>query len=174
MGISWSNTSNSNRRRNQNYLHAPPPPPPPFYYPQEPTSLPPPPPPQPSTSHPYPAVPQNPYSTHPPPPPPPVPNNYYCSPPFNPCCYSNPVMGRYPSQYPPYFANQTSAWPAIRAHAMVAAPPHPPPPYVEHQNAKKVRNDVNVHKDTLKLEVDEQNPDHHLVSFVFDALFDGR
>ncbi|PPD96821.1 hypothetical protein GOBAR_DD06141 [Gossypium barbadense] len=139
MGISWSNTSNSNRRRNQAYLHGPPPPPP-FYYPQEPTSLPPPPPPppsQPSTTHPYPA--------HPPPPPPPIPNNYYCSPPYNPCCYSNPVMGRYPIQYPPYFANQASAWPPIRAHA-----------------------------DTLKLEVDEQNPDHHLVSFVFDALFDGR
>ncbi|TYH01621.1 hypothetical protein ES288_A09G074000v1 [Gossypium darwinii] len=167
MGISWSNTSNSNRRRNQAYLHGPPPPPP-FYYPQEPTSLPPPPPPppsQPSTSHPYPA--------HPPPPPPPIPNNYYSSPPYNPCCYSNPVMGRYPIQYPPYFANQASAWPPIRAHAVAAVPPQPPPSYVEHYNAKKVRNDVNVHKDTLKLEVDEQNPDHHLVSFVFDALFDG-
>lgn len=33
---------------------------------------------------------------------------------------------------------------------------------------------MNVHKDTLKIEVDEQNPDHVLVSFVFDALFDGR
>ncbi|KAE8731888.1 putative E3 ubiquitin-protein ligase LUL3 [Hibiscus syriacus] len=171
MGISWSN---SNRRRNRSYLHAPPPPPPPppFYFPQEPTSLPlppPPPPAPPSTSHPYPSVPQNPYST-----PPPIPNNYYCSPPFNPRCYSNPVMGRYPSQFPTYFANQTGSWPAIRAHSMVAAPPQPPPPYVEHQNAKKVRNDVNMHKDTLKLEIDEQNPDHHLVSFVFDALFDGR
>ncbi|KAL4271895.1 hypothetical protein GQ457_13G015670 [Hibiscus cannabinus] len=173
MGISWSNTSTINRRRNRSYLHAHSPAPP-FYYPQEPTSLPPPPPPgPPSTSHPYPAVPQNPYPTTPPPPAPPIPHNYYCSTPFNPCCYSNPVMGRYPSQYPPYFANQTCAWPPIRAHAMVAAPSQPLPPYVEHQNAKKVRNDVNVHKDTLKLEVDEQNPDHHLVSFVFDALFDG-
>jgi len=33
---------------------------------------------------------------------------------------------------------------------------------------------VNVHKDTLRLVVDEQNPDHHLVSFVFDAMYDGR
>ncbi|XWS09036.1 hypothetical protein CRYUN_Cryun40dG0051000 [Craigia yunnanensis] len=174
MGISWS----SNRRRTQNYLHAPPPPPP-FYYPQEPTFLPPPhphppppPPPPPSTSHPYPVHPQNPYPTHPPPPPPPINNNYYCSPPFNSSSYSNPMMGRFPIQYNPYYANQTSGWPTTRAHA-VAAPPQPPPPYVEHQNAKKVRNDVNVHKDTLKLEVDEQNPDNHLVSFVFDALFDG-
>lgn len=50
----------------------------------------------------------------------------------------------------------------------------PLPPYVEHQSAKKVRNDVNVHKDTVKLEVDDLNPGLHLVSFVFDALFDGR
>ncbi|VVB15141.1 unnamed protein product [Arabis nemorensis] len=48
-----------------------------------------------------------------------------------------------------------------------------PPVYVDHQNAKKVRNDVNVHKDTVRLEVDDLNPDHHLVSFLFDAVFDG-
>ncbi|KAJ6980736.1 hypothetical protein NC653_024171 [Populus alba x Populus x berolinensis] len=36
-----------------------------------------------------------------------------------------------------------------------------------------LENDVNVHKDTLKVEIDVSNPDHHLVSFVFDALFDG-
>lgn len=48
-----------------------------------------------------------------------------------------------------------------------------PAPFVDHQNAKRIRNDVNVHKDTLKVEIDVSNPDHHLVSFVFDALFDG-
>lgn len=53
-------------------------------------------------------------------------------------------------------------------------PQPPPPPYVEQQNAKKVRNDVNVHRDTVRLEVDDLVPGHHLVSFVFDALFDGR
>lgn len=47
-------------------------------------------------------------------------------------------------------------------------------PYIEHQNAKKVRSDVNVHKDALKVEIDEHNPDNYLVSFVFDALLDGR
>jgi hypothetical protein len=26
----------------------------------------------------------------------------------------------------------------------------------------------------LHLEVDQNNPDHHLVSFVFDAVFNGR
>ncbi|CAH2049680.1 unnamed protein product [Thlaspi arvense] len=49
-----------------------------------------------------------------------------------------------------------------------------PPGYVDHQEAKKVRNDVNVHKDSLRLLADSQNPDHYLVSFDFDALFDGR
>lgn len=44
---------------------------------------------------------------------------------------------------------------------------------MDHQQAKKVRNDVNVHKDTLRLEVDKLNPDHHLVSFIFDAMIDG-
>ena len=50
----------------------------------------------------------------------------------------------------------------------------PPQPYVEHQSAKKVRNDVNVHKDTVRLEADDLNPGYHLVSFLFDAVFDGR
>lgn len=49
-----------------------------------------------------------------------------------------------------------------------------PPPYVENQNAKKVRNDVNVHRDTVRLEVDDLVPGHHLVSFDFDAIFHGR
>lgn len=62
----------------------------------------------------------------------------------------------------------------MRPPYMVPAPPPlPPPNYVEHQQAKKVKNHVNLHKDTLKVEVDQENPDSHLVSFVFDALFDG-
>lgn len=81
------------------------------------------------------------------------------------------------SNYPPYYANQINGWSAIRPAmppSIQQPPPITPAPYVEHQNAKKVRNDVNVHKDTLRVEVDEQNPDQHLVSFEFDALFDGR
>lgn len=49
-----------------------------------------------------------------------------------------------------------------------------PPPYVEHKAAKKIKNDVNVHKHTIKLTVDDQGSDSHLVSFTFDALVDGR
>lgn len=48
-----------------------------------------------------------------------------------------------------------------------------PPPYFDHQTAKKIRNEVNVHKDTIKLEVDEGNTESSLVSFTFDALVDG-
>lgn len=79
-------------------------------------------------------------------------------------------MGR--SNFGPYYANQNNGW--IRIRPPVVAPPLPQVAYVEDQQAKKVRNDVNVHKDTLRLEIDEENPDQHLVTFVFDALYDGR
>nr|WBO26474.1 RING3 type E3 ubiquitin ligase [Aquilaria sinensis] len=159
MGISFSN----NRRRNQTY---PPPPPPPYYYPPEPPLLPPPHPSLYPSIPPYPAQPHSPY----PPPPAPICNNGYGSAPYSSGSHSNPMIGRFHYHYNPYHANQNSGWPGIRGPV---GPPPQPPPYVDHQNAKKVRNDVNVHKHTLKLEVDEHNPEHQLVSFVFDALFDG-
>lgn len=75
--------------------------------------------------------------------------------------------------YQPLYVNQgSSGWPAIRPPAV--GPASSPPPYVDHQTAKKIKNDVNVHKDTLQLEVDEHHPDQYMVSFVFDALYDGR
>lgn len=49
-----------------------------------------------------------------------------------------------------------------------------PPPCGEQKQAKVVNSDVNVHKESLRLETDELNPDRYLVSFVFDALVDGR
>lgn len=48
-----------------------------------------------------------------------------------------------------------------------------PPPYVEHQKGKTIKNDVNLHKDMIRLEVDAQNPEEYLVSFVYDAIVDG-
>lgn len=71
------------------------------------------------------------------------------------------------------YSSQINGWHPIPPPTVVPPQQHSPPPYVDHQSAKKVRNDVNVHKDTIRVEVDEQNPDHHLVSFRFDALFDG-
>ncbi|KAF8388005.1 hypothetical protein HHK36_026671 [Tetracentron sinense] len=74
---------------------------------------------------------------------------------------------------PPFNANQSDdGWSGIRPPVV---PMQPPPPYVGHQNAnaKKVRNGVNVNKESIRVEVDKNNPDCHLVSFTFDAMVDG-
>ncbi|XP_058762086.1 probable E3 ubiquitin-protein ligase LUL4 [Vicia villosa] len=170
MGISWS----SSRRRN-NFIHnppqqppslpPPPPPPPHYYYSTE--SHPPPPPPH-QQGYYYPSTTTGYATPHPPPPSlQPHTHSFYFSNPNSTINYANPRVMFHPS----YYVNQQHAW----------GPPPPlplpssstPPPYVDHQTAKKIRNHVNVHKDTLRLEVDEHNPDHHLVSFVFDAVYDG-
>ncbi|XP_022767347.1 probable E3 ubiquitin-protein ligase LOG2 [Durio zibethinus] len=52
--------------------------------------------------------------------------------------------------------------------------PPPPVPYIEYQKAVTIRNDVNLKKETLKLEADEENPGKFLVSFTFDATAAGR
>lgn len=48
-----------------------------------------------------------------------------------------------------------------------------PPPYVEHQKAVTIHNDVNLKKETLKLIADEDNPGYFLVTFTFDATVSG-
>ncbi|KAB2622327.1 E3 ubiquitin-protein ligase LOG2 [Pyrus ussuriensis x Pyrus communis] len=48
-----------------------------------------------------------------------------------------------------------------------------PMPYVEHQKAVTIRNDVNLKKETLKVEPDEENPGSFLLSFAFDATVAG-
>uniref|UniRef100_A0A1S4DPK1 RING-type E3 ubiquitin transferase n=2 Tax=Nicotiana TaxID=4085 RepID=A0A1S4DPK1_TOBAC len=92
---------------------------------------------------------------------------------------TNPIVGR--SFFAPYHNNTDwsgsgSYLPPQPQAQMVGGlvTPPTPSPYAETQQAKKVRSGVNVHKDSLKLELDELNPHHHLVSFVFDALFDGN
>ncbi|XP_061345486.1 probable E3 ubiquitin-protein ligase LUL4 [Gastrolobium bilobum] len=99
--------------------------------------------------------------SHPHPPPllpPPPPQGYF----FTPSTTS--YVAPSPSNSMPFYANQCHPPPP---------PLPPPPPYVDHQSAKKIRNDVNLHKHTLQLHLDRNNPDHHLISFVFDAHFDG-
>ncbi|KAL1803869.1 hypothetical protein ACET3Z_032516 [Daucus carota] len=172
MGISWSNNNNNNRRRNTpNYYQTPYPS---SQYISSPSSS--------SSSYCYPLDPYPapyPYPAHPPPPPPatPIYSSYYSSGGYNACNYTSPVMGM--SSFGPYYSYgyQDNGWVGIPAAPMAvtaeAVAALPPPAYVEHQEAKKVKNDVNVHKDTIRLVRDEAYPDHHLVSFVFDAMFDG-
>lgn len=95
------------------------------------------------------------------------------------------VSSAFPSYYRPNHGNvwQNSAAP----HSPAAMPPYSyfsaaassstvvtPPPYVEHQQTKTIKNDVNLHKDMIRLEVDAQNPEEYLVYFVYDAIVDGR
>ncbi|XVF07924.1 hypothetical protein REPUB_Repub06bG0181200 [Reevesia pubescens] len=58
-------------------------------------------------------------------------------------------------------------------YAYVPMMPPPPVPYIELQKAVTIRNDVNLKKETLKLEADEENPGKFLVSFTFDATVPG-
>ncbi|EPS57707.1 hypothetical protein M569_17110 [Genlisea aurea] len=120
--------------------------PPPPYLPNAGPNPPPPPPPY---YHQYPGY--CPPHAHPPMPMPlPLPYEHHHQPP-----HPNWVSGRYP--YGP---------------VMQPAPP-PPPPYVEHQKAVTIRNDVNLKKETLRMEPDEENPGKYLVAFTFDATVAG-
>uniref|UniRef100_A0A1J3JJG2 RING-type E3 ubiquitin transferase n=1 Tax=Noccaea caerulescens TaxID=107243 RepID=A0A1J3JJG2_NOCCA len=185
MGISFSNRRRDDLHRRH---HHHPPPPPPYYY-SDPPQLPPPP--QPPTNEysyarnhfvsptqqlslpPTPPQPNQPPSQPQPPPPPQINYGSYG--------HNNYHQNQYYSQQPPpYFSgyhHHPNGWnpnPMMRPVLFGPPPVHqPPPPYVEHQSAKKVRNDVNVHKGTVRLEPDDLNPGHHLVSFLFDAVFDG-
>uniref|UniRef100_A0ACD5WXP0 Uncharacterized protein n=1 Tax=Avena sativa TaxID=4498 RepID=A0ACD5WXP0_AVESA len=51
--------------------------------------------------------------------------------------------------------------------------PPMPTPYVEHQKAVTIRNDVNLKKETLRIEPDEDCPGRFLVAFTFDATVAG-
>ncbi|KAL5998389.1 hypothetical protein ACLOJK_009329 [Asimina triloba] len=51
--------------------------------------------------------------------------------------------------------------------------PPAPPPFVEYQKAVTIRNDVNIKKETLRVEPDEENPGKYLVAFTFDATVAG-
>lgn len=46
---------------------------------------------------------------------------------------------------------------------------HVPTPYVDHQKAVTIKNDVNIKKESLKIEADEENSGKFLVSFTFDS-----
>ncbi|KAE9612297.1 putative aminoacyltransferase, E1 ubiquitin-activating enzyme [Lupinus albus] len=126
-----------------------------------------PPPPPPVTSQPettanrymYPASATMPYHNYPgyyPPPPPTMPLPLPA--PYDHHHHHRPVMdpmwGRYPQP-------------------QLQVPLPLPMPYVEHQKAVTIRNTVNIKKETLRIEPDEENLGRFVVSFVFDATIDG-
>lgn len=80
----------------------------------------------------------------------------------------------YPGYYPP------PPPPALYDHHHGPARMNPcgpvipsPPPYVEHQKAVTIRNDINLKKESLHMEQDEENPGQFLVAFTFDATVAG-
>ncbi|KAL8128755.1 hypothetical protein V2J09_017910 [Rumex salicifolius] len=118
---------------------------------------------------------QNPRLQNPPPygyyPPAPQPTqNYgYSNGPYAPLPHLTPNYN-YPGWYFPHQPSTPYYTPGLGSQT--SAPAQPPPPYVQ-ENTKKIKNDVNVHKDSIRLEIDMFNPDQYLVSFVLDAMFDG-
>ncbi|XP_066366310.1 probable E3 ubiquitin-protein ligase LUL3 [Miscanthus floridulus] len=138
--------ASSSRRRRDDYY------PPPHHY----SSYPPPPPPPHHHHHQHPPPPPPPPHHRPPPPPPP--SSYYYHP------------------HPPPPHAYHGSW-----HPAPAPPPQPQPPaltgpppeFVEHQQAQKVKNYVNLHKDTIRVVPDDADPERRLVAFTFDAITDG-
>ncbi|KAJ6825064.1 putative E3 ubiquitin-protein ligase LOG2 [Iris pallida] len=150
-----------------------------------------------------PPPPPPPYQQHPPQlqPPPPVPGNRYvfaAATPYTPQ-YPNPnqppyyqYTGYYPPPPPPMpvplpapfdhhhqhhhrggVAPQNSSW-GGGAGRHTNPPVVQQQPFVEHQKAVTIRNDVNLKKESLRIEPDELNPGRFLVTFMFDATVDGR
>ncbi|URD91381.1 zinc finger, C3HC4 type, domain containing protein [Musa troglodytarum] len=72
--------------------------------------------------------------------------------------------GEYPTHHP--------GWAGGGRHPPYCPLP-PPPTYVEHQKAVTIRNDINIKKETLRVEPDEQNAGRFLVAFTFDATVAG-
>ncbi|KAJ6913697.1 hypothetical protein NC651_016053 [Populus alba x Populus x berolinensis] len=103
--------------------------------------------------------------------------------------YPNPNPPRY-YQHPGYYPAQPTAMPVPlpapydhhhrvdhpAAHWVGGRCPMmpQPAPYVEHQKAVTIRNDVNLKKESLRIEPDEENPGSYLVTFTFDATVAGR
>lgn len=115
---------------------------------------------------------------------------------------ATPYPPQYPNPNPPPYYQYTGYYPPPpptmpvplpapfdHHHHQTGAAPHPdnggggaarhasgPPQhkaFVEHQKAVTIRNDVNLKKESLRIEPDEQNPGKFLVAFTFDATVAG-
>lgn len=130
------------------------------------------------------------YRSHPPPPQPDITGNSYVyaaatTPyPYQPNPNATPYY-QYPGYYPPvmppyeqpspYHMDPTYAnWVNGGYPCGPMIPPPTPAPYVEHQKTVTIRNDVNLKKETLRIQPDESNPGKYLIAFDFDAAVPGR
>ncbi|XAR69081.1 hypothetical protein NMG60_11000544 [Bertholletia excelsa] len=100
--------------------------------------------------------------------------------PYPPAQYPNPgppPYYHYPGYYPPPPLPLTAPYDHPHRYPPHTYPCGPtiqlPTPIVEHQKAVTIRNDVNLKKETLRIEPDEQNPGKFLVTFTFDATVAG-
>ncbi|KAI3822598.1 hypothetical protein L1987_10192 [Smallanthus sonchifolius] len=160
MGNVGSNNSNGRRRhrgrRSNHHTHQPPP-------------LPPLQPPQPDITNRYVFAAATPYpSQYPNPNPPPYyqyPTGAYYPPPPLPAVQLQAPHDHHHHRIPMEAAAVT--W--VGGRYPCAPVMHLPTPYVDHQKAVTIRNDVNLKKETLKIEPDEGNPGKFVVSFTFDA-----
>ncbi|KAI4993727.1 hypothetical protein ZWY2020_008040 [Hordeum vulgare] len=76
-----------------------------------------------------------------------------------------------PAEFPPsVHAHHYPGWAGRYPYGLQ---PPMPTPYVEHQKAVTIRNDVNLKKETLRIEPDEDCPGRFLVAFTFDATVAG-
>ncbi|KAL6648435.1 hypothetical protein ACP70R_012659 [Stipagrostis hirtigluma subsp. patula] len=72
-----------------------------------------------------------------------------------------------PPPHPHHYPGWAGRYPSYGPHLPM------PTPYVEHQKAVTIRNDVNLKKETLRIEADEDCPGRFLVAFTFDATVAG-
>ncbi|GAV66390.1 zf-C3HC4_3 domain-containing protein [Cephalotus follicularis] len=112
------------------------------------------------------------------PPPQPETGNRYvfaAATPYPPSHYPTPTLPHhypYPGFYPPPPAPPVPdpyGYHQVPGGGLYGPVNHP----VEHQKAVTIRNDVNLKKETLRVEPDEENPGKFLVSFTFDATAPG-
>ncbi|KAJ9178135.1 hypothetical protein P3X46_010044 [Hevea brasiliensis] len=91
--------------------------------------------------------------------------------------YPNPNIPYHYHQYPPgYYPPPHVPFGPVphnfHRYPCGVAPPMVSPP-VEYQKAVTIRNDVNIRKDSIRVEEDDENPGKFLVAFTFDATAPG-
>ncbi|KAL9828152.1 putative E3 ubiquitin-protein ligase LOG2 [Arabidopsis thaliana] len=166
MGNISSSGGEGRRRRRRNHTAAPPPPPPPPS-----SSLPPPPLPTEIQANPIVFAAVTPYPNPNPNPVYQYPASYYHHPP--PGAMPLPPYDHHLQHHPPHpYHNHSWAPVAMARYPYAGHMMAQPTPYVEHQKAVTIRNDVNLKKESLRLEPDPDNPGrfpHNTISVIFFA-----